>query len=66
MAHPRTFRFGVQLSTAPSGEAWATLACRAEDLGYSSLFLPDHFGGQLAPVPAMQAAADATTDLRVG
>jgi probable F420-dependent oxidoreductase len=66
MAHPRTFRFGVQLSTAPTGEAWATLARRAEELGYSSLFLPDHFGGQLAPVPAMQAAADATTDLRVG
>ena len=66
MAHARPFRFGVQLSTAPSGEAWATLARRAEDLGYSSLFLPDHFGDQLAPVPAMQAAADATTSLRVG
>ncbi len=66
MAHPRTFRFGVQLSTAPSGDDWAALARKAEDLGYSSLFLPDHFGDQLAPIPAMQAAADATTDLRVG
>ncbi len=66
MAHPRPFRFGVQLSTAPSGDEWAALARRAEDLGYSSLFLPDHFGGQLAPVPAMQAAADATISLRVG
>ena len=66
MAHPRTFRFGVQLSTASSGEDWAALARKAEDLGYSTLFLPDHFGGQLAPVPAMMAAADATTDLRVG
>ena len=66
MAHARPFRFGVQLSTAPSAAAWATLARRAEDLGYSSLFLPDHFGGQLAPVPAMQAAADATTSLKVG
>lgn len=66
MAHPRPFRFGLQLSTAPSGEAWADLARRAEDLGYSSLFLPDHFGDQLAPVPAMQAAADATTTLKVG
>jgi probable F420-dependent oxidoreductase len=66
MPHPRRFRFGVQLSTAPSGEEWAALARRAEDLGYSTLFLPDHFGGQLAPVPAMQAAADATTELRVG
>ncbi|MEN3272024.1 MAG: hypothetical protein V7636_785 [Actinomycetota bacterium] len=66
MSHPRTFRFGVQLSTASSGEDWAALARKVEDLGYSTLFLPDHFGGQLAPVPAMMAAADATTDLRVG
>ncbi len=66
MAHPRTFRFGVQLHTATSGPEWADLARRAEDLGYSTLFLPDHFGDQLAPVPALMAAADATTDLRVG
>ncbi len=66
MAHPRTFRFGAQVTTAATGEAWAALARRAEDLGYSSLFLPDHFGDQLAPVPALQAAADATTTLRVG
>ena len=66
MAHPRTFRFGVQLSTAPSGDDWAKLARKAEDLGYSTLFLPDHFGEQLAPLPSMMAAADATTELRVG
>ncbi len=66
MAHPRKFRFGVQAATAGSGDEWITLARRAEDLGYCSLFLPDHFGDQLAPVPAMMAAADATTDLRVG
>ena len=66
MAHPRKFRFGVQLSTAPSGEAWAAVARKAEDLGYSTLFMPDHFGDQLAPVPALMAAADATTTLRVG
>jgi probable F420-dependent oxidoreductase len=66
MAHPRKFRFGVQLSNAPTGEAWRDLARKAEDLGYSTLFLPDHFGDQLAPVPAMQAAADATTTLKVG
>lgn len=66
MAHPRKFRFGIQLHTAPSGQAWRELARKAEDLGYSSLFLPDHFGDQLAPVPAMQAAADATTTLKVG
>jgi probable F420-dependent oxidoreductase len=28
--------------------------------------MPDHFGDQLAPVPALMAAADATTTLKVG
>ena len=66
MAHPRRFRFGVQLSTAGSGAEWAAAARKVEALGYSTLFLPDHFGGQLAPVPALMAAADATTTLKVG
>ena len=66
MAHPRRFRFGIQLHTAVSGSEWAELARRAEDLGFDTLFLPDHFGDQLAPVPAMMAAADATSTLKVG
>ncbi|MCB1038389.1 MAG: TIGR03621 family F420-dependent LLM class oxidoreductase [Acidimicrobiales bacterium] len=66
MAHPRRFRFGIQLHTAPSGAAWADLARRAEDLGFDTLFLPDHFGDQLAPIPAMAAAAAATSTLKVG
>ncbi len=66
MAHPRTFRFGIQLNVADSAEHWVELARKAEDLGYSTLFLPDHFGDQLAPIPALTAAAAATTDLRVG
>jgi probable F420-dependent oxidoreductase len=53
MAHGRRFRFGVQTSTAASGDEWAALARQAEDLGYATMFLPDHFGDQLAPVPAM-------------
>ena len=66
MAHPRTFRFGLQASTAATRDDWVGLARKVEDLGYSTLFMPDHFGGQLAPVPALMAAADATTDLRIG
>jgi probable F420-dependent oxidoreductase len=65
MAHARRFRFGIQLSSASTGAEWAAQARKAEDLGYSTLFLPDHFGDQLAPLPAMMAAADATTDLKV-
>lgn len=66
MSHPRPFRFGVQLANAASASEWATLARRAEELGYDSVMMPDHFGEQLAPVPALMAAADATTDLKIG
>ena len=66
MAHPRKFRFGIQVSKASSGAEWAATARKVESLGYSTLFMPDHFGEQLAPLPGMMAAADATTDLRVG
>jgi probable F420-dependent oxidoreductase len=63
-AHP--FRFGVQASSAPSRSAWTELARRAQGQGYDVLTMPDHFSDQLAPVPALMAAADATTALRVG
>ena len=66
MAHDRRFRFGIQLSQPLAGLSWAESARKAEDLGFSTLFLPDHFGDQLAPIPAMMAAADATTTLNVG
>ena len=66
MAHDRRFRFGVQLHHPLDGLSWADTARRVEELGYSTLFLPDHFGDQLAPIAAMTAAASATTTLRVG
>src|SRR5580692_9406397 len=68
MTHPRKFRFAAQLSKAPDGTArsWAEQARRVEDLGYSTLFMPDHFGDQLAPVPALAAVAAATATLRMG
>src|SRR3954452_2915538 len=68
MGTVRPFRFGVQCSSAPSPTAasWAALARRCEDLGYASLTVADHFDDQLAPIPALMAAADATTILRVG
>lgn len=66
MAHPRRFRFGVQLSNAPTGADWLALARKAEDLGYSTLFMPDHFGDQFAPLPALAAAAVVTTELHLG
>ncbi len=55
MAHDRRFRFAAQLSKAPDATArsWAEQARRAEDLGYTALLMPDHFGDQLAPMPAL-------------
>ncbi|HET7082793.1 MAG TPA: TIGR03621 family F420-dependent LLM class oxidoreductase [Candidatus Limnocylindria bacterium] len=62
----RTFRFGVTASHAGSGEAWAALARRAEELGYGALLVPDHLSQQLSPIAAIATAAAATTTLRVG
>jgi len=62
----RPFRFGVQLTGAPNSSTWVELARRIEGLGYATATMPDHFGDQLAPVPALQTLLDATTTLRVG
>ena len=61
-----TFRFGIQTSKAGSGEEWAQKARRIEELGFSSLFVPDHFGDQFAPLIALAAAASTTSALRLG
>ncbi len=36
------------------------------ELGYDAVTLPDHFGDQLGTIPALMAAAAATTTLRLG
>jgi probable F420-dependent oxidoreductase len=65
MVHPRRLRFAVQLVGAADGPAWATLAKQAEDSGFDVVSLPDHLGDQFAPLPALTAAACATTALRL-
>ena len=61
--HP--FRFGVQFSTSPSGDVYRETVRKIEDLGYSTVFCPDHFDDQWAPTVALTVAAEATTTLRV-
>lgn len=61
----KPFRFGVS-GGRQTRQEWLDLARKADDLGYSTLLLPDHFGQQLAPLPALLAAAAATPRLRVG
>lgn len=75
----RPFRFAVQAVDATSAKEWREVARRAQDLGYSTLFVADHYLGpgpagsgslmapqQLAPIAAMATAAAVTETLRVG
>jgi probable F420-dependent oxidoreductase len=62
--HP--FRFGIQLRNAASGAEWRELARQAEGSGYSTLFLPDHFGDTWSPTVPLTVAAEVTSTLNVG
>ena len=76
---PKPFRFAVQSFSASSAQQWNERALQVEELGYSALHLADHIIGpgpalertrhplqELAAVPAMAAAAAATTTLKIG
>jgi probable F420-dependent oxidoreductase len=65
-SNARRLRFGVSAAGAPeSAQAWREFARKAEDLGFSVLLTGDHMGRSLSPLPALLAAADATTRLHV-
>jgi probable F420-dependent oxidoreductase len=67
MAHERKFRFGVQTGGATSAPEWQEKARKIETLGYSTLFMPDHFiDAPFAPMVGIAMAAEATETLRVG
>ncbi|MFE2447484.1 LLM class F420-dependent oxidoreductase [Streptomyces melanosporofaciens] len=61
----RPFRFGVNLLTLESAEAWRAKCRHAEQLGYDVLLIPDHLGNP-APFPALATAAEATERPRLG
>jgi probable F420-dependent oxidoreductase len=63
---PRPFRFSVQEHRAHSARHWREKAQAVESMGYTTVFLPDHFNDQLGVISALMAAADATTKLRIG
>jgi alkanesulfonate monooxygenase SsuD/methylene tetrahydromethanopterin reductase-like flavin-dependent oxidoreductase (luciferase family) len=70
MAKPRPFRFGVICSQMQSAEEWVTKARQAEDYGYATFLIRDHFisepfGARLAPPIALMAAANATRTLEL-
>jgi probable F420-dependent oxidoreductase len=59
----RKFRFGVS-GRGETLAQWRDFARKAEDLGYSSLDLPDHFSRQLSPLLALVTAGQVTSHLR--
>ncbi len=66
MEATRPIRFGTSAGRTDDPDRLRTLARRAEDLGYSTFGLADHFMIPFAPIVAGQAVADATTTVRVG
>lgn len=63
MAKP--FRFFTGPGAVSSPEKLLRAARRAEDLGYSSFVMADHFMMPMAPLVALQAVAEATSTLRL-
>jgi probable F420-dependent oxidoreductase len=73
------FRFAVQATNAAGSREWHDTVRKVEDLGYSTLFLADHYLGpgpaqraahtprqDLAPIAAMASAAAVSKTLRIG
>jgi probable F420-dependent oxidoreductase len=65
MTTTRPFRFGVVAESAPSREAWFELVRKAEDMGYATFLLADHYVNEFPPLVALMAAADATRTIRI-
>ncbi len=66
MAHPRRFRFAVDLQRPLAGSSWTDSVREVEALGYSTMFVPDHFDEGVGPIAALATAAAITTTLNVG
>ncbi|TML09099.1 MAG: TIGR03621 family F420-dependent LLM class oxidoreductase [Actinobacteria bacterium] len=58
--------FTVQLTAAVTAGESRSLCRRAEALGYAGISISDHFSAQLAPIPALAAAAAITERVRLG
>lgn len=61
----QTFRFGVMAGKAATRRQWMDQVRATEQLGYSTVFISDHFSDKLAPLPALAWAAERTS-LKLG
>ena len=66
MALARRFRFATELHEPFPDRSWADTAKEVEQLGYSTVFFPDHFDEGPGPIAAMAVCAAVTTTLNVG
>lgn len=66
MGHSRQFRFAAQLHAPLPGRTWVESAREVEQLGYSTVFFPDHFDEGPGPIAAMATVAAVTDRLKVG
>src|SRR5713226_2056999 len=66
MPHPRRFRFGVDLQHPFADHSWTDTVREIESLGYSTVFVPDHFAEGLGPITALATAAAVTSTIHVG
>jgi probable F420-dependent oxidoreductase len=66
MAHPRRLRFAAELHQPLPGTTWLDSARELEALGYSTVFVPDHFDEGPGPIAAMAAFAAVTSTINVG
>jgi probable F420-dependent oxidoreductase len=63
---PKPFSFGATCELSATRSVWRALCRSVEDAGFSTLLVSDHFGDQLAMVPALAAAIEATERVRIG
>jgi probable F420-dependent oxidoreductase len=77
MSIQRPFRFGIEANwpsrfgiganwSRPSYPEWINLVRRAEDLGYATLHVQDHFSRSMGPLTSLTGAAAATKSIRLG
>jgi probable F420-dependent oxidoreductase len=66
VTHPRRLRFATELHTPLADRSWLDSVRELEDLGYSTVFVPDHFDEGPGPIAAMAAFASVTTSINVG
>ena len=66
MPHPRRFRFAVDLQAPFPDRTFADTVREVEALGYSTVFVPDHFDEGFGPIAALATAAAVSTTIHLG